>query len=791
MARLGFDATIIEIWPYLTAGATICLPDFELPIPAQDLRTQEILEAEALRKVDLAQDSLTQFILLEGEAGHYVFIVNIHYIVFDSWSLGIFLKELSPAYEARCRKQASNFNALPAQYSDFAVAQKAWMQEFLEAQQLPYWLERLANLPTLRLPTDHSRPPIQSFRGASQSLKLSVELTRSLEVFCRQENDDLNTDLVEPATVERLLRHYHRILQEVSLVPDRPVSQLPLLDDSERAEILWRGRGRENCAITAVHVLFEEQARQRPEQTALIYNGAQVSYGELNERANRLVRLLCDRGVQPGMAVTVNMEHQAEMIVALLAILKTGGFYVALDPGNPTERNEFILEDVGAALTLITAKGAGCLTSDVHSTVVVDEAVSLLALQLAENLDIPVNTNVLCYIAYTSGSTGQPKGVSILHRGVVCLVSKPNYVHLNQSERLLCFAPLAFDASTFEIWGYCTTERSDAGHCSPEQTSLAALGNLIQEQKVTTAWLTAGLFHLFVKERPDDLCNLRQLLAGGDVLQPTAVNRAFNHFKGVLINGYGPTENTTFTCCHRMYEPEKFGENIPIGKAISGTQIYVLDECLELVPFGAVGELYVGGNGLARDYWQRPDLPVERFLASPFAEAAGLRMYRTGDLVRMRPDSVVEFLGRVDDMVKIRGFRIEPGEIESALASHPSVAETVVLLPAIGEEKRLIGYVVPHSETTDAGEAARRKVGEWSRAFDDLIYKDIEQAKDSEFNTAGWISGYTNETIPDAEMDVWVRDRVESIAQQRPRRIVELGCGTGLLLLRLASGTTS
>ncbi len=301
----------------------------------------------------------------------------------------------------------------------------------------------------------------------------------------------------------------------------------------------------------------------------------------------------------------------------------------------------------------------------------------------------------LAYVMYTSGSTGVPKGVRVEQRSVVRLVRETTYATFGPERVFLHFAPLSFDASTFEIWGALL----NGGRLVvvPEgPASLEDLGAAVRDEGVTTAWLTAGLFHQMVDTRLSDLRGLRELLAGGDVLSPAHVRRVLEGLPGCrVINGYGPTENTTFTCCHALERADDVGATVPIGRPIANTSVYVLDQRLEPVPAGVAGELYTGGDGVARDYLGRPDLTAERFVPDPFAEQAGARLYRTGDFVRFRADGTLEFLGRRDAQVKVRGFRIELGEVEAALAQHPLVATcAVVAREYAGGDKRLVGYVV-------------------------------------------------------------------------------------------------
>jgi amino acid adenylation domain-containing protein len=394
------------------------------------------------------------------------------------------------------------------------------------------------------------------------------------------------------------------------------------------------------------------------------------------------------------MPVGVCLERSIEMIVALLAILKAGGAYVPLDADYPAERLMMMLED-SAVRVLITTEPLLDLLPAHRARVIRHDAQSeIISSPSRENVNSALAPDNLAYVMYTSGSTGVPKGVSITHRNVVRLVKETNYFTFDRAQVFLQNAPLSFDASTFEIWGSLLN-----GAClvlmPPHLPALGELGEVFRQYGITTVWLTAGLFHLMVDERPQDLATLRHLLAGGDVLFPSHVRRALDALnKGQLINGYGPTENTTFTCCCPMSDLSPEAISVPIGRPISNTQVYLLDHQLRPVPAGEAGELCIGGDGLARGYNHHPDLTAERFVPDPFSAVPGSRLYRTGDLARHLPDGQIDFIGRRDFQVKVRGFRIELEEVEAALSSHPSIRQCVVTVRNDGRDKQLVAYAV-------------------------------------------------------------------------------------------------
>ncbi|WP_218653140.1 amino acid adenylation domain-containing protein [Nostoc sp. TCL26-01] len=452
-----------------------------------------------------------------------------------------------------------------------------------------------------------------------------------------------------------------------------------------------------------IHQLFEEQVERNPDAVAVVFQEQQLTYRQLNHQANQLAKYLQTLGVSAEVLVGICMERSLEMVIGLLAILKAGGAYVPLDIGYPQERLAFMLADTQVTVLLTQKALVDRLPQHNATTVCVDEDWDQINQQPHHNLTTSIKPENLAYVMYTSGSTGQPKGVCVVHRGVVRLVKETNYASFTASEVFLQLAPISFDATTFEIWG--SLLNGGLLVIFPTNTpSLDELAQVIHQYQVTTLWLTAGLFHLIVDEKIEALKPLRQLLAGGDVLSVPHVQKFLQTVENCrLINGYGPTENTTFTCCYEITLPLKPDLSIPIGQAIAHTQVYILDDNLQPVAPGMVGELYVGGDGLARGYLNRPELTVEKFIPYPWKNSASAseRLYKTGDLVRSLPDGNIEFLGRIDNQVKIRGFRIELGEIERVIGQYPEIRENIVIArPHVTGEKQLVAYIVTHQGST-------------------------------------------------------------------------------------------
>jgi amino acid adenylation domain-containing protein len=843
----------------------VILPALTLAVPVVELRSMSALERhrevreqaleEAQRPFDLAKGPLLRGSLFRLAPTEHVLLLTIHHIIWDGWSIGVFVRELNEIYQAFLTGAPSPLPDLSIQYADFTCWQREWLQGDVLANLARYWKQQLAgNLSILNLPTDRPRPPVQSFRGRAEHFIVARDLSRrlsalgqsagatpfmtllsafgvllhrytdqkdilvgspianrnrselesligcfvntlvlrmdlsedppfsellkkvratALDAYAHQDlpfeqlvemlqpdrnlnqaplvqtmfvlqnaplatlelpglsiapfelergttqfdltllltetteglqgTFEYNTDLFERGTIQRMICHYRNLLEAITENPSQRVGELPMLAESERQQLLveWNRTERDYPRERCLAGLFEDQVEKNPEAVAVVFGDQTLSYGELNQRANRLGHYLQSLSVGPEVLVGICVERSLEMVVGLLGILKAGGAYLPLDPGCPKERLAFMLADAKVKVLLTQEKLISTTAQLPAQIICLDRDWANAARMPLENVVSEASPENLAYISYTSGSTGRPKGVAITHRNVVRLVKNTNFAELTPDQTFLQLAPISFDASTLEIWG-SLLNGARLVVMPPHAPSLAELGSTLRQHQVTTLWLTAGLFQLMVDEQLSSLQTLRQLLAGGDVLSAPHVRKVLQGIgPNRLINGYGPTENTTFTCCYSMTATTEIESSVPIGRPVANTEVFVLDSHLQLTPVGVPGELFAAGAGLARGYLNRPELTAERFIPHPFSAVPGACLYRTGDRARYHPDGNIEFLGRVDHQVKLRGFRIELGEIEQVLGLHPNVREALVILREdavspgpIESGKQLVAYVV-------------------------------------------------------------------------------------------------
>jgi amino acid adenylation domain-containing protein len=495
-----------------------------------------------------------------------------------------------------------------------------------------------------------------------------------------------------PGSAERMLEQLRGVLIAFARDPDARLADLVI--DGEAAVIAaWNRTPHGYPREGTVPGLFAAHAAARPDAPAVLAQGVAWTYAELDRRSAAVARRLRRRGVGTDTPVAVALPRSADLIAVLLGILRAGGAYVPIDLSSPAPRVASMTR--GVRLAVIDAASAGLIPPEVPTV----EVGELTAPGPDDGADDPgadpqdaAHPLSLAYITHTSGSTGVPKGVAVPHRGVVRLVSGPNFVSLGPGDRVLFLAAPAFDASTLEIWGPLLN--GAAVVVAPGgPLGVAEIARLLREKDVTVAWLTAGLFHQVADADPAALAGLRWFLAGGEALNPDAVRTVLAVRGGKpVVNGYGPTENTTFTACAVLTDPDRIGPSVPIGRPVQHTTVSILSPEGRAVPIGVPGELCTGGAGLARGYAADPRATARAFVPDP---DGGGRLYRTGDLARWRADGTLEFIGRLDDQVKIRGLRVEPGEVEAVLRTAPGVGEVFVTVRGAGEQRHLVAYATP------------------------------------------------------------------------------------------------
>ncbi|MCF5305942.1 syringopeptin non-ribosomal peptide synthetase SypC, partial [Pseudomonas syringae] len=505
---------------------------------------------------------------------------------------------------------------------------------------------------------------------------------------------------------EYMLTALGALVEALEQQPQTPLQRLQVLSAAERQQVLhdFNDTAREYPRNSSLQELFEQQVATQPDALAAVQNDQCLTYRELNGRANALARHLVDLGMQPGERVALLLERSLDLLAGQLAIIKCGAAYVPLDSNAPAERQAFMLQDCGARQVLTLSR---------HDLPDGIQRIDLDLLELQSDAPNPVHSasaESVAYIMYTSGSTGMPKGVLVPHRAVSRLVLNNGYADFNAGDRVAFASNPAFDASTLDVWAPLLN-----GGCVVvvEQSVLLSLDEfraLLLSQSVSVLWMTAGLFHQYASGLMEALARLRYLIVGGDVLDPAVIARVLAEGAPQhLLNGYGPTEATTFSTTHEITSVGSGG--IPIGRPIGNSQVYVLDTLRQPVAVGVAGELYIGGQGVAKGYLNRPELNATQFVANPFSDDAGALLYRTGDLGRWNADGIVEYLGRNDDQVKIRGFRIELGEIEARLVECPGVREAVVLARQDeSAHKRLVAYVVGEENSALSAVELRREL---------------------------------------------------------------------------------
>ena len=511
-----------------------------------------------------------------------------------------------------------------------------------------------------------------------------------------------NTDLFDRTTISRMIQHFKTLLLAIVKNPEQKITNLPLLNEVELHQVLfeWNNTQADYPQNKCVHQLFEEKVQQYPDSIAAQFNNKQLTYLELNNRSNKLAQYLQKIGVCSETLVGICVSQSVEMIIALLAILKAGGVYVPLDPSYPQERLNFMLEDARVSVLLTQENFLKYFECFPNTIISLDKDWELINQEKEENPKIGLKSENLAYIIYTSGSTGRPKGVAVTHKAIIRLVCNTNYIKISPSSKIAQVSNTSFDAATFEIWGALLNGAQLVGITKDVTLSPREFASQLREQEINVLFLTTALFQQIARDVPEAFASLKYLLFGGETVDTRWVKKVLKHGAPKhLIHVYGPTENTTFSSYYYVEKLVELSASLPIGCPITNTQIYILDAYLRPVPIGVTGELYLGGEGLAREYLGHGELTAKYFIPNPFSNDPKTRLYKTGDLARYRPDGNIEFLGRVDNQIKIRGFRVELSEIEAVLSQHLVVKEAVVMAAEdIPDDKYLVAYIVPNQE---------------------------------------------------------------------------------------------
>ncbi|PZU94482.1 MAG: non-ribosomal peptide synthetase [Pseudanabaena sp.] len=623
-----------------------------------------------------------------------------------------------------------NTLALRANFTDYLTFRELLHQTkkvTLEAyahQDLPF--EKLVE--ELQLERDLSFNPIVQVTFALQSAPLlAIELSNlklsplkdiknsiikfDLEVNAWETSEGLvldwgyNSDLFDAATMVRMTQHYQNLLEQIVSDRELPIHKIPILTVTEQKQILetWNNTATTYPQVQSIAAIFEEQVNLRGNAIAARFEQTEISYAELNTRANHLAHYLQNKGIGAQELVGICIDQSIEMLVGLLGILKAGAAYVPLDKDYPDDRLELMLTDAGVRVVITQQQQAARFAKNEHEIICLDREWEQVA-QTPNSLNNPNNQatgDSLAYVIYTSGSTGKPKGVEVEQKAISRLVIHTNYINIGIEDRIAQASNASFDAATFEIWGALLNGAMVVGISKETVLTPESLAATILEQQITTLFLTTALFNQIARQKPEAFAPLKHLLFGGEAVDVESVSTVIAKGKPArLLHVYGPTENTTFSTWYLIDQVAPNAISIPIGQAIANTQTYILDLQQQIVPIGVVGELLVGGDGLARGYLHRPELNAEKFIANPYGRSPSERLYRTGDLAKYAADGSIEFIGRIDFQVKIRGFRIEIGEVEAAIAHHDHVQDVIVIAKddPLGN-KSLLAYVVAKPET--------------------------------------------------------------------------------------------
>ncbi|WP_449376701.1 amino acid adenylation domain-containing protein [Bacillus safensis] len=529
----------------------------------------------------------------------------------------------------------------------------------------------------------------------------------TLHVFEQEEQLSIqveyNTDLFDQETIYRYMNYYLHVLDGMTAQPERTFADYCLMDKAEQAAmILGKNQTETPYPKRTLQELFEEQVQRDPHRIALSYMDEHMTYEALDKKAIKLAAYLQSKGIGPGSLVPMLFDRSFDMIVSVLGIVKSGAAYVPMSPEYPDARIRLIVRDTQSDVIITQSHLADRLVGFTGTRIIMDKPIRETNAVYQREASI-IGEDQIAYVNYTSGSTGTPKGVMLPHAGVVRLVRETNYIKLGPDDKMLQLSNYAFDAFTFELWGMLLNGGQLILLPKYAALNMEELTQFIKTYQVTANCLPTALFNRLVEHDPKSVAGYRTLLVGGEAMSSEHARKALPHMEGVLVNAYGPTENTTLATTHQVTHVPAGAKSVPIGVPVSNSTVVILDEALNPVPAGVKGEIYIGGTGLAKGYLHDPEQTKERFIDNPFPELKGDKLYRSGDLGIWRSDGTIEYLGRKDHLVKIRGYRIECGEIETALLKHPQIKECTVIAKTYGSSKRLAAYLVTDGENPVPG----------------------------------------------------------------------------------------
>ncbi|NCR20497.1 MAG: amino acid adenylation domain-containing protein [Microcystis aeruginosa L111-01] len=685
------------------------------------------------------------------------------------------------------------------------LVEKLQIERHLDRNPLTQIVFALQNAPSS--PWDLPGLNIEEIPSGLDSVRVDLEVylwdaPEGLGGFC-----SYNRDLFAAETIVRMMNHFKNLLAAIVENTQQSVALLPLLTPEENYQLLegWNETKADYSYNKCIHQLIEEQAERTPDAVAVVFESQQLTYAELNSRANQLAHYLRSLGVETEVIVGLCVERSLDMIVALFGILKAGGAYLPLDPEYPQQRLQFMLEDSQVPLLLTQSSLIDKLPNHQAKTVFLAETWEEIKPMNRDNLTGKVTASNLANVIYTSGSTGKPKGVMVEHQGLCNLaLAQIQTFAVSSQSRVLQFASFSFDACIWEI--LMALGAGATLYLASKENLMPGLPLIkqLRENKITHITLPPSALAVLPWE---NLSSLQTIIVAGEACSPELVKK-WSQGRN-FFNGYGPTEGSV---CATIAKCTPVDEKITIGRPIPYVQVYILDSHLQPVPIGVPGELHIGGAGVARGYLNRPELTQEKFIPSPFEEQGLIpppplnkggnqwsKLYKTGDLARYLPDGRIEYLGRIDNQVKVRGFRLELGEIEAVLSQHPLVQEAVVIARADQTSDHdhdqlntnLVAYLVPALKDQVLPEQLAQwqseYVSDWQKIYEESYSKPQPQTEDPTFNISGWNSSYTGQAIPAAEMREWVEQTVSRIlGNQPPQRVLEIGCGSGLLLFRVA-----